>query len=72
MISNFGGLAGLLFKVFLAVAGYIDEKLLFSKFIRSLYFKKTQVKTSSGGHKHKIVKNKFLFLDNFADLREYL
>ena len=45
MISNFGGLAGLLYKVFLAVAGYIDEKLLFSKFIRSLYFKKSAVKT---------------------------
>jgi hypothetical protein len=40
MISNFGGLAGLLFKVFLVIAGHIDEKLLFSKFIRSLYFKK--------------------------------
>lgn len=48
MISNFGGLAGLLYKVFLAVAGYIDEKLLFSKFIRSLYFKKTTVPGKNG------------------------
>ena len=41
MISNFGGLAGLVFKVFMVVGGYINEKMLFSKFIRSLYFKKT-------------------------------
>ena len=39
LLSKFGGLAGIIFKIFAVLGRKFNEKLLFSKFIRSLYFR---------------------------------
>ena len=40
LLSKFGGLAGIIFKVFAVLGRNFNERLLFSKFIRSLYFRR--------------------------------
>ena len=39
LLSTFGGLAAIIFKTFMIIGRQMNNELLFSKYIRGLYFK---------------------------------
>ena len=69
LLSKFGGLAGIIFKVFAVLGRNFNERLLFSKFIRSLYFKKNQNHKES---KNKIELCHFKLMDHLPSLKRTL
>jgi hypothetical protein len=67
VLSTFGGLYALIFKSFAAFGFLANNRLLFAKFIRTLYF----VRSKENGSKSKIKPIFFKYSDKFSDVKKY-
>lgn len=51
VLSQFGGLYALILNLFAAIGFLANNRLLFAKFIRTLYFKKSKAEDTDGKKK---------------------